>query len=216
MAFCRNCGTRLQGDERFCVGCGPEVSARGSGGDVPAAPGTVPAGQISQAPHFAAGPGISLVQGGYLPPGAIPIAVMPQPVQAKRGGWMKTLLVIAVLVGIGYYFIKHLPPTPTEPGANAALTKQQAFDAHWQAVYGFVQVSNGKWTNNAKVAIDSATLECDQYDASGRDLAQMRTTLNGPIQPGAMQSFNPFQMGAVATNVYKVTCTIVHVKQLGS
>jgi hypothetical protein len=206
MAFCKNCGTKLQGDERFCVGCGADVSAKGNVAATPAPQGTVPSAQVLPA-HPVAG-----IPGNFLPPGAIPIAVMQPQAPPKHGGWMKTLLVIAVVVGVGYYFVKHLPPSPADPGTNAALTKLQAFDAHWQAVYGFVQVSNGKWTNNANVAIASATLECDQYDSNGRDLAQMRTTLNGPIQPGASANFNPFQMGAVATNVYKVTCTIVHVK----
>jgi hypothetical protein len=203
MAFCKNCGTQLQGDERFCVGCGTDVSAKAG---APAPAGAVPPAQVVQA-HPVAG-----IPGTYLPPGAIPIAVMQQQAPPRRGGWMKTLLVIAVVVGVGYYFVKHLPPAPADPGANSALAKLQAFDAHWQAVYGFVQVSNGKWTNNANVAIDSATLECDQYDSNGTDLAQMRTTLNGPIQPGSSQTYDPFKMGAVATNVYKVTCMIVHVK----
>lgn len=205
MAFCKNCGTQLQGDERFCPGCGKDVSA------TPAAtipPTVIPPGQHASYPPaqpFSGAPGT------YLPPGAIPIAVMPQ-APPKRGGWIKTLLIIAVVIAVGYYYVSHLPPSPADPAANAALTKQQAFDAHWQNVYGFVQVSNGKWTNNATVAVNSAILECDQYDSNGTDLAQMRTTLNGPIQPGASATFNPFQMGAVATNVYKVTCTIVHVK----
>jgi len=204
MAFCKNCGTQLQVDEHFCVECGKEVSAHGNGAAAAVPQGTVPPAQPV--------PGMP---GTYLPPGAIPIALMQPQAPPKRGGWIKTLLVIAVVVGVGYYFVKHLPPSPTDPAANAALTRLQAFDAHWQAVSGFVQVSNGKWTNNATVAIDSATLECDQYDSNGTDLAQMRTTLNGPIQPGASENFNPFQMGAVATNVYKVTCTIVHVKSSG-
>ena len=77
-------------------------------------------------------------------------------------------------------------------------------------------ITNGKWTNHATVPIASATLECDQYNEYGTDLAQMRTALNGPLQAGATQSYNPFQMGAVARDVNKVTCTIVHVKAVGA
>jgi hypothetical protein len=156
------------------------------------------------------------VPGAYPGPGAIPIAVaMPPQAPAKRGGMMGTLLVLAALAGGYYYYMQRKTPPPPPPADNAALTKQQAFDAHWDAVDGFVQISNGKWTNNATVPIESSVLECDQYNLVGADLAQMRTTLNGPLQPGATSNFNPFQMGAVATNVNKVTCTIVHVKTVG-
>jgi len=209
MAFCKNCGTQLQGDEHFCVECGTEVSPQGNGAAAAAPHGTVSPMQVPPAPPVPGMPGT------YLPPGAIPIAMIQPQAPPKRGGWIKALLVIALVAAVGYYFVKHLPSSSTDPAANAALTKLQTFDAHWQAIYGFVQVSNGKWTNNATIAIDSATLECDQYDSNGTDLAQMRTTLNGPIQPGASETFNPFQMGAVAANVYKVTCTIVHVKSSG-
>lgn len=203
MAFCRNCGTQLQGDERFCVGCGTDVSAK------PAAGASV-GGAAGSATTQAAAPGT------YAAPGTIPIMVtMPPQAAAKRGGTMWVLVALAVLVG-GYFYFKPKPTPPPPPPDPAALTKQQAFDAHWDDVYGFVQISNGKWTNHANVAIDSATLECDQYNSYGTDLAQMRTTLNGPLQPGATSSYNPFQMGAVATNVNKVTCTIVHVKPVGS
>ena len=205
MAFCKNCGTQLHGDERFCPGCGTEVSAKGATGPsatVPpavVAPTPIPAGTHPSIPPAQPVPG---APGVFLPPGAIPIAVMPQ-APPKRGGWLKTLLIIAVIVAVGYYFVQHMPSS--DQGATAALTKQQAFDAHWQNDYGFVQVSDGKWTNNATVAVNSAILECDQYDSNGTDLAQMRTTLNGPVQPGASATFSPFKMGAVATNVYKVT-----------
>ncbi len=216
MAFCKSCGTQLQGDERFCVGCGADVSAKPASTPAPApvagpVPGTpVPPNPAAAAKHVVA------IPGPFAPPGTIPITVaMPQQAPAKHGGLVWILIVLAVL-GAGYYYsTKPKPPAPADPNAKAALIKQQAFDAHWQAVNGFVQVSNGKWTNNATVAIQSSTLECDQYDSSGTDLAQMRTTLNGPVQPGNSTTFNPFQMGAVATNVNRVTCTIVHVKPVG-
>jgi zinc-ribbon domain len=244
MAFCRNCGTQLQGDERFCVGCGTDVSAKpaagasvaGTAGSAAAQPATVPVTKApvangsaataqavkaqafqAQAVQAPVAQTVAAAPGPYATPGTIPIMVtMPPQAPAKRGGMMWVLVVLAVLVG-GYFYIKPKPtPPPPPPPDPAALTKQQAFDAHWDDVYGFVQISNGKWTNHANVAIDSATLECDQYNTYGTDLAQMRTTLNGPLNPGATSSYNPFQMGAVATNVNRVTCTIVHVRPVGS
>lgn len=197
MAFCKNCGKPLQGDERFCVGCGTDVSAQ-TGVTQPA-----PAGQ----------PMAGLP--GYLPHGAIPIAVaIPQPVPPKRGGWMKVLGVVVLLLAGGYYYLTHLQPGP-EDQADSALVKQQDFSAHWDSTTGIVQVSNGRWTNHAGVVVVAATLECDQYDSNGTGLAQMRTTLNGPVQPGSSATFNPFSMGAVAANLNKVTCRIVHVKGSG-
>jgi hypothetical protein len=65
------------------------------------------------------------------------------------------------------------------------------------------------------VTVASATLECDQYDAAGNELDQMRTTVNGPVQPGGTDTFNPFSMGAVANNLNKVTCTIMYAKPVG-
>jgi hypothetical protein len=74
-----------------------------------------------------------------------------------------------------------------------------------------VQVTNGAWTNNSSVAIQSAVLECDQYSSNGADVAQARMTLNGPAQPGATITFNPFQMGAVNVYMTRVNCAIVSV-----
>ena len=136
------------------------------------------------------------------------MVTMPAQAPAKRGGMIWVLVVVGVLV-VAYHYLKPPPPPPPDP---AALTKQQAFDARWDNVYGWVQISNGKWTNHATVPIDSAELECDQYNTSGANLAQMRKTLPGPLQPGASTIYNPFQMGAVETDTNKVTCTIVHVK----
>jgi len=219
MAFCKKCGTQLQGDERFCVGCGTEVSGTGAA-SAATGTGTIAApvaGAVVPAKPGAAAQQVVVGPGHYAPPGTIPITVtLPAQAPAKRGGLMWILIVLAALGGGYYYYKQPKPPATADPSVNSALTKQQTFDAHWQAVNGFVQVSNGKWTNNATVAIDSSTLECDQYDSNGTDLAQMRTTLDGPVQPGSTSTFNPFQMGEVATNVDRVTCTIVHVKAVGS
>ncbi|MGB7264880.1 MAG: zinc-ribbon domain-containing protein [Terracidiphilus sp.] len=218
MAFCSNCGNQLEGSERFCGKCGSDVSAK--------AAGQVAASQVAAGPRAAASVPMQAVQpmgampGVYAQPGAIPVAVaIPQQAPAKKGITLGTVILVAALAAGGYYyFTKYKPAVDAQKqkGANAALAKQQAFDAHWQTVGGFIQLTNGKWTNNANVAIQSATLECDQYDASGNNLDQMRTTLNGPVNPGGTDTFNPFNMGAVANNLNKVTCTIMYVKQAGA
>jgi len=190
MAFCSNCGNQLEGNERFCVKCGSDVSAKtGAAGPVASAsaagPRVVPSMPMQPVQPMTAMPG------PYAAPGPIPVpmAIAQQP-PAKKGVTFGTLAVVAALALGGYYYYTHYyvkdhPPAAAKSqpqgGTAAALGKQQAFDAHWQTVNGFVQLSNGKWTNNANVAIQSSTLECDQYDAGGNLLDQMRTTLNGPV-----------------------------------
>ena len=224
MAFCGSCGHKLEGNERFCVNCGRDVSANAGSATAtsvaPAVSTTVP--PAAPTPSFqpvqpiqAIQPGqpISGMPGAY-PPGAIPIVVQAPPAPAKRGGRWGTFIVIALLAGGGYYYYStHKPAPPPQPPSSSTLVNQNVFDAHWQTVNGFIQISNGKWTNNSTVPVQAATLECDQYDASGTDLDQMRTTLNGPAQPGGSVTFNPFWMGAVASNLNKVTCKIVNVDQ---
>lgn len=207
MAFCSNCGNQLEGNERFCVKCGKDLSAKSA--TTATAPVAAP-----PPPAATALPVMPPVPGAYVAPGAIPVAVAVSPAPAKRGGMFGTVIVVLALLGGGWYYYKHKPTPVTDPeGANTALSKQQAFDAHWQTVNGWIQISNAKWTNNAQTPIQSAILECAQYDASGNDLDEMRTTLNGPVTPGNSASFNPFWMGEVASNLNKVTCTIVHVKE---
>ena len=43
------------------------------------------------------------------------------------------------------------------------------------------------------------------------DLAQMRMTLNGPVQPGGTVTFSPFQMGGAVMNMQTANCAIVAV-----
>ena len=218
MAFCGNCGNQLQGDERFCVKCGRDTSAQPTTAAAVATPPppaatTAPVAPPMQAVRPVPPPPMQIPAApGPYPPGPVPIVV---PQTQKHGGATGLIILVVLLAGAGYYYYTHrTPPAPAKPAVdNATLTKQQAFDAHWDNINGFIQISSGKWTNNSQYPVQSATLECDQYDASGSDLDQMRTTLNGPLQPGATDSFNPFQMGAVANNLTRVTCTIVHVKQ---
>jgi hypothetical protein len=96
-------------------------------------------------------------------------------------------------------------------GANAALVNLQSFSGRWVPTNGTVEVSDGKWSNNSTVNIQSATLECVQYDAGGSTLTQMQTTLNGPTPPQTTSSFGPFPMGAIQQNMSKVNCGIVGV-----
>jgi hypothetical protein len=215
MTFCSNCGAQLDGKEKFCVKCGTPV------GDAPpaatAAPPVTPA-PPHVAPTYAAPVQPMAIPAGY-PPGTVPIMVAAPPqVPAKRG--VGTIVAVVAVAAMGYYFYTHRTPPAAAPatpaaqsGANAALVKQQAFSAHWQTENGFIQISNGAWKNNATVPIQSATLECDQYNAGGTDLDEMQTTLNGPVPPGTTSTFPAFQMGEVANNLDHVTCTIVHIKQ---
>jgi hypothetical protein len=154
--------------------------------------------------------------GVYGVPGQIPVMVMP-PTPVKRGGRMSTIIIIVLVLWFGYYYLTHrVPPiTPAqEAAAVAAMSKQQSFDCNFQNVDGYLQVTNGKWTNNSSVAIPAATLECDQTDSNGTDLDEMRINLKspqGPLQPGTSQTFNAFQMGEIANNASKVHCTVVTV-----
>jgi hypothetical protein len=101
------------------------------------------------------------------------------------------------------------PPAGNSP--NAALLQQQSFSGHWQSAYGTITVTNGIWTNHSNVALQSAVLECDQYSATGADLAQWKENLTGPVAAGASANFNPFQMGTANNLMSKVNCAIVDV-----
>jgi hypothetical protein len=100
---------------------------------------------------------------------------------------------------------------PAVPGGGQGSAQQQAFAGHWQVTNGYVVISNGVWKNNANSAMQSAVLECDQFNAGRADLAQMRMTLNGPVQPGGTVTFNAFQMGGAVMNMQTVNCAIVDV-----
>ena len=210
MAFCGNCGAQMEASERFCVKCGKDNGARTAAAPV-ATPVAVPP-PVAPTPPVAPAPGMYAV-----PPGTIPVAVgVPPQVPAKKNNTLGTIIVLALLAGGGYYYYTHhSPPAPApKPGSsNSDLAKQQDFEASWQNVNGAIQVFNGSWKNNATVSVQTATLECDQLDGSGNTLDEMRTTLNGPVAAGATATFNPFSMGAVAANLNKVHCYVVHVKQ---
>lgn len=103
------------------------------------------------------------------------------------------------------------PGTPAQPVTSGPVVEAQVFSGHWQAIYGKVELTNTSWTNKATAAMQSASLECDQYAANGSDITQSQMTLNGPVQPGGTVTFNPFQMGSVSPSMSKVNCWIVAV-----
>jgi hypothetical protein len=90
----------------------------------------------------------------------------------------------------------------------------QSFTGEVGEANGQVQISNGRWTNNSTVAIQSATLECTQYGTTGTALTQTQTTLTGatgPLQPESSTTFNPFQVGNVVVGATRANCGIVGV-----
>jgi hypothetical protein len=92
--------------------------------------------------------------------------------------------------------------------------QQQQWSSQEAPANGYVQVQNGKWTNGSTVAMASAVLECDQYDANQTVLAQNQATLtpnNPPLAAGSYVTLNPFNMGQVVQNVNSVNCGIVAV-----
>jgi zinc ribbon protein len=103
------------------------------------------------------------------------------------------------------------PGDPGPGGPNATLVQLQSFTGSYRGYNGSVQIYDGKWVNRSNVTIVSATLECDQYAANDAVLAQNRTTLNGPVQPGGTGTYNPFLMGAALQYTKYVNCGVVEV-----
>jgi hypothetical protein len=178
---------------------------------------------------------------GYGAPGPIPV-VIPAADGAKKNNTLWLAIAVAAAAGGWYYYHQQHPtPTPTpqtqnppvqpggappqpatpaQPGGpgpggpNAALVQQQQWSSQEQPVNGQVQVQNGKWVNGAQVAITTAVLECDQYDANQTVLAQNQTNLtlsNPPLTPGGDATFNNFNAGQIVQNVNSVNCGIVAV-----
>ncbi len=215
MAFCSKCGAQSEGNDRFCVKCGNDMTAAAA-----------PAGQAVAAPPT------------YAAPGPAPIAVaMPLPAQQKRSGLIIGAVAIALLAG-GYYYYHHSPQTPAQgsapaqPGAspaqpgtapgqqpgtpgqsgnNAALVRLQYFGGRWVPVNGYVEVSSAAWRNESNLIMQSATLQCVQYAGNGAALTQMQTLLNGPVAPARTSYFGPFQMGAISPYEARIGCSIVDV-----
>jgi len=239
MAFCGSCGAQLEGDSRFCVNCGADQTAHAGG--APAAVAAVPAANAphpvppvaGMAPQFVPPPGPIpmmmpptpakshgwiwglVIVGAILwglwyigthnqqNPGQTP-APQAQPgtpgPQAQQPGQPQQPQQQS-----GYQ------QPGGQGGGNPALVQAQQFAGRWDGVNGYVQVSQAQWRNGSNVIMQSATLGCAQYAASGQVITQMQTTLNGPAQPGQTISFGPFQMGQMAQGLANVKCGIVGV-----
>ena len=241
MAFCSNCGNQLKGNEKFCAQCGTVLASKPS--ETASASASVPT-PVPVAPAPPPAPPQPIASNHPLPgtpvhyvPASQPIGVpLPPPAQpANKNGMLGTILILALVAGIAYYFYDkshsnggnpqantppsqpqpqpQAPPIPAPTGGNsgnAALLQSQHLDAQWQSANGFIVV-NAKWTNSSSVNLASATMECDQYDNGGTDLSQFRMTLNGPTPPQTWSSYSNVQMGEAANGVNKLVCNLVHV-----
>ena len=105
-----------------------------------------------------------------------------------------------------------------EQGADvpvAAILAQQVYTTNWNVINGDLHLSNQQWVNNSTTTIQSADLECDQYDQTGADLAQKHVQLTdqtgGAVKPGTTESFGDLDLGAAVTGLTKVNCGIVGV-----
>ncbi len=228
MAFCSNCGHQLAGNEKFCAECGADTATKTA---------TAPAANFAPGPGPAPAATPLAQPIASTPYPGVPVAVgVPPPVQPaqQKKGMMGTVVVIILVAGIGYYFYNksHTPakpapapaPTAQNPpasgsgsgsgngGGNAALVNQQTFNAHWQDQSGMLVLTTATWANNSSTNITSATLQCRQYNAAGTDLSEYRVTLNGPTNAQASSTFTNIALGATATGMAKVDCSIIHVK----
>jgi hypothetical protein len=175
----------------------------------------------------------------YAQPGPIPVAVgVPAGAVPRKNNGLVWVIGLLVVLGGWYYFHNKKPqqtqtqPTgvaPAQPGnapgaapqpgvavqpgdpgpSDAALVQAQHFSGQWRVVNGSVEVYDLRWTNGSNEAMQSSLLECDQYSANDEVLAQFRTTLNGPVQPGGVGTYNPFMMGVEAQGLKAVNCAFV-------
>ncbi len=159
----------------------------------------------------------------YPAPGQIPI-IMPQAVPRHHGGIWWVIIIAAVLFGL-WWIGTHdqqsqqpgtAPPGGAQPGGpNAAVIAQQVYTTQWSVVNGDVQLSNQKWVNQSNVSIQSADLECDQYDQSGSDLAQKHVQLTdqtgAAVKDGETEEFGNLDIGPAVQGLTKVNCGIVGV-----
>jgi hypothetical protein len=223
MAFCPKCGTQLTGNEQFCVSCGNDLHATMAAA-TPAPAAAVQAAPVSYAPAPTAPPAAAYPQ--YYPPaGQIPIMAAPPEVPKHHGAAWWVVIIGGVLFGLWYIGThdqqSQQAPTPPPGGAppatgpNAAIVAQQTYSTNWNVVNGDLHLSNQQWVNNSQTTIQSADLECDQYDQTGADLAQKHVSLTdqtgGAVKPGTTEAFGDLDLGAAVTGLTKVNCGIVGV-----
>ena len=102
--FCSKCGAQLEGNERFCVKCGNDVTGAA------AAPVAQPPAPVPPPPGFPAH-----VPMPFVAPGQLPMSVaMPPPAPAHKSG-MLWIVIIAALAGGGWYYYTHTPQSVTPP-----------------------------------------------------------------------------------------------------
>jgi len=167
-----------------------------------------------------------------LPAELAKVRSMLPPEIAKLPVWVWVVVVVAVLYGV-YYLGTHKQsttqpvqqPTATQPGQPgvpggqgqgggiSALAQEQSFQANIAGVNGYVEVENGQWANNSNVIVQSVTLECVQYSASGQQLTQTQTTLNGPLSPSMTSYIPSFQAGQIVQGATSAKCGIVAATQ---
>lgn len=234
MAFCSKCGAQLEGNERFCRGCGHDLSAAAASASAPVAPAPAaapPFAAYPAPPPFSPPPAASFVAPPpqfYPAPGQIPIMTTPQEVP-KHHGWIWGVIIVAgILYGL-YYIGSHdkqsqpqgqnptqQPGTAPQPGGpNAALLKQQVFTSQWRVANGDVQLFNQKWDNRSNVTIVAASAECDQLDQSGSVLSKKPIDLedqtDAALQPGYTKEFDDLDIGPAVQGVSSLNCGIVSV-----
>jgi hypothetical protein len=109
------------------------------------------------------------------------------------------------------------PPggAPPATGPNAAIVAQQVYTTNWNVINGDLHLSNQQWVNNSSTTIQSADLECDQYDQTGADVAQKHVQLTDQtgvaVKPGTTEAFGDLDLGPAVPNLTKVNCGIVGV-----
>jgi hypothetical protein len=146
---------------------------------------------------------------------------MPQEVPKHHGGVWWVIIIAAVIFGL-WWIGTHDNPNPTPPpggappaGPNAAIIAQQTYTTQWSVVNGDVQLTNQQWANQSNVSIQSADLECDQYNQSGSDLAQKHVQLTdqtgAAVKAGETEQFGNLDIGAAVQGLTKVNGGIVGV-----
>jgi hypothetical protein len=94
---------------------------------------------------------------------------------------------------------------------NQAILQVQQFTGSYNAVNGYIQVSQGQWHNGSNIALAAARLQCTQKSAAGQALTQIQTTLVGPAQPEQTVAVPAFMLGAEAQGAQKVDCAFLAV-----
>jgi len=175
-------------------------------------------------------------------PGQPPIIMGAPPTQPAKNNKTMWIVIGIAAVGVFYYIGTHdkqttqpntqpttQPQQQPQPAANpgqqppgqgtggggeAQLAQMQSFTGQVGESNGQVQISNGKWTNNATVSIQSSNLQCVQTGNGNQALTQTNTTLtgpNGPLPPNSSTTFNPFLVGAVVQGATGAQCQITSV-----